>query len=358
MARRKRVLVAMSGGVDSSTAAAILRCQGHEVIGVGLRLPLLTPSCSPQRSCCGIAGMDDARRVASKIDVLFYVLNYRDFFERAVIDYFCRAYLNGMTPNPCVQCNRVVKFGRLLGLAEAIGADYVATGHYARIRQDTLTGRYLLRKGVDRGKDQSYFLYGLSQEQLSRALFPLGELTKDQTRELARSFELNVCDKPASQDICFLGNGDYRQFLTERCPDSLRPGPIVDTQGHVLGQHRGIAFYTVGQRKGLGVAAGEPLYVLALDRPTATVVVGPSKELQTSQCSVKSVNWIALDEPPDCLALGVKLRYRQRELPASVSRTNEGRAVVSFSNPQAATAAGQSAVFYDGDVVVGGGIIE
>ncbi len=358
MARRKRIVVAMSGGVDSSTAAALLKQQGHEVIGIGLTLSESQVRGESPPSCCGIAGMDDARRVASRTGIPFYVLNYRDIFEKAVIDYFCLSYLNGRTPNPCVECNRVVKFGPLLKLADSLGADHVATGHYARVRQDHLTGRYVLEKGLDADKDQSYFLYPLSQEQLSRALFPLGEMTKGQTRELARSFGLDVCDKPASQDICFLENGDYRRFLAERHPESLRPGPIVDTRGQTLGQHRGIAFYTVGQRKGLGIAAGEPLYVLAVDKATGTVVVGSREELIKSRISVKDVNWIAFEEPPDRLELSVKIRYRQQEFRATVSREDDSRVVVSFATPHAAAAPGQSAVFYDGDVVVGGGIID
>ncbi len=358
MARRNRIVVAMSGGVDSSTAAALLKQQGHEVIGIGLRLPQSGATRESVRSCCGIGGMDDACRVASRIGIPFYVLNYQDFFQRTVIDYFCGAYLNGRTPNPCVECNRVVKFGRLLKLADALDADYLATGHYARVCQDRRTGRYVLKKGIDAEKDQSYFLYPLTQEQLSRALFPLGEKTKEETRELARSFGLDVCDKPASQDICFLGNGGYRRFLAERFPESLCPGRITDTHGQVLGQHRGIAFYTVGQRKRLGIGGGEPLYVLALDRGTRTVVVGGREELQKSQILVKRVNWIAFGEPPDRMEVGVRIRYRQHELGATVRARDGGSAVVAFTSPQAAAAPGQSAVFYDGDVVVGGGIID
>jgi len=251
-----------------------------------------------------------------------------------------------------------VKFGRLLALAEALGAEFVATGHYARISRDPVTGRHVLQKGLDPGRDQSYFLYPLTQQQLARILFPLGEMTKEQTRQRAKSFDLPVSDKPASQDICFLGEGDYRQLLAERHPDLIRPGPIVDSQGRPLGRHRGVAFYTVGQRRGLRIAAREPLYVLAVRSETATVVVGARKELETTRVSVRQVNWIAFDQPPSQLSATVKLRYRQPGLPATVCPAGSGGAVISFETPQVAAAPGQSAVFYDGDTVVGGGIIE
>ena len=352
-----RILVAMSGGVDSATAAALLKRQGHEVIGVGLKLHESQSSWESERSCCGIAAMDDARRVASHIGIPFYVLNYERLFEDAVIDYFCRSYLDGKTPNPCVECNRVVKFGHLLRLADALDADYVATGHYARVSEDRRTGRYLLRRGADPQKDQSYFLYSLSQQQLCRALFPLGEMTKEETRDLARSFGLEVCDKPASQDVCFVGSGGYRQFLVERFPEALRRGPIVNTRGEVMGEHSGIACYTVGQRKGVGVAAGVPLYVLAVDGSAGTVVVGGREELQKRRVCVDQVTWIPFEEPSGPVALSVKTRYRAAAAPATVSCRGEGRAEVVFITPQTAVAPGQSAVFYDGEVVVGGGIV-
>jgi len=302
--------------------------------------------------------MDDARSVAGRIGIRFHVLDYREFFEKTVIDYFCRAYLRGETPNPCIECNRVVKFGRLLELADSFGADCVATGHYARVTRDVRTARYLLKKGTDAGKDQSYFLYSLRQEQLSRALFPLGEVTKEETRRLAESLGLGVSDKPASQDVCFLAGGSYRAFLAERFPESLEPGPIVDPSGRLLGRHRGIAFYTVGQRRGLGVAAGEPLYVLDVDKATRTVTAGSRDDLRKSRISVKHVNWIAFERPPERLEVDVRLRYRHRALRATVSPAGDGRVVVSFATGGTTAAPGQSAVFYDGDVVVGGGIIE
>lgn len=357
-AQQKRIVVAMSGGVDSSTAAAILKTQGHEVIGVGLRLPALLSEEPSERGCCGFRGMDDARRVASLIGIPFYVLDYRDVFNETIVDYFCRCYLEGKTPNPCVECNRAVKFGRLLSLAEALEADCVASGHYARTYLDPDTGRFGLKKGLHADKDQSYFLYPLTQHQLSKVLFPLGELTKDETRAVAKSLGLHVCDKPASQDACFLGDGDYRRFLAQRYPESLAEGPIVDKKGRVLGQHRGIAFYTVGQRKGLGVAAGEPLYVLSVDRTTRTVTVGTSEELETSEVAVSRVSWLACNEQPDSLEAMVKFRYRQEEQPATISCMGGNRVLVRLRTPQSRPAAGQSAVFYNDDIVLGGGIID
>lgn len=349
----------MSGGVDSSTAAAILKNEGHEVIGVGLRLPECGTRDQRTRSCCGIAGMDDARRVARKIGIPFYVLNYEKIFERSVIDYFCKAYISGKTPNPCVQCNRVVKFGHLLKVAEGLGADYIATGHYARIRRDRRTGRHVLEKGVDHDKDQSYFLYALSQNQLARALFPLGEMTKQETRRLAGSFGLDVSKKPASQDICFLGDGGYRAFLAKRYPEAFRPGPIMSRDGRLLGHHRGIAYYTVGQRRGAGVASGTPLYVLSLDAATNTVILGKREEMRKHRISVSRTNWISCTNPAGPLNLSVKIRYRQMEIPATVVSGDNGHSEVIFSDPQIIAAApGQSAVFYDRDMVVGGGIIQ
>jgi tRNA-specific 2-thiouridylase len=302
--------------------------------------------------------MDDARRVAAKIGIPFYVLDFEALFEAAVINPFCREYREGRTPNPCVVCNHAVKFGYLLERARALGADAVATGHYAWVHRDQATGRFVLMRGTDRRHDQSYFLYGLSQEQLSRAVFPLGEMTKEETRGRARAFGLKVFDKRASQDICFVAGGDYRRFLAERSPASLRPGPIVNRRGDVLGQHRGVACYTIGQRRGLGVAVGRPLYVVDLDAATRTVVVGTRQEVLRRRLTVAHVNWIAFERPRGQLKLAVKARHRQAEAPALVTCRENGRADVSFISPQTAPAAGQSAVFYDGDVVVGGGIIE
>jgi tRNA (5-methylaminomethyl-2-thiouridylate)-methyltransferase len=347
----------MSGGVDSSTAAALLKQEGNEVIGIGLRLPEPLGQHN-LRSCCNIEGMNDARGVAAKLDIPFYVLNYEKIFEKSVIDYFCQSYLSGKTPNPCIECNRAVKFGHLLKFADSLGADYVATGHYANICYDQYRGRFLLKKGLDAEKDQSYFLYSLSQKQLSRILFPLSEMTKEETRKLAKSFGLEVHDKPGSQDICFLGQTDYRSFLTERFPEAFQRGPVLNTQGDILGWHQGVICYTVGQRKGLGIAARKPLYVLSLDVSTKRVMVGTQEEAMKGKILITGINWIAFDRNPGSLTLGVKIRYRQPEISAYLMCSDNDRGEVWFSKPQKGIAPGQAAVFYDGDVVVGGGIIE
>lgn len=353
----RRVVVGMSGGVDSSTTAAILKAQGYDVIGVSLRLPLLDAH-DAGRGCCGIAGLDDARRVAEKLDIPFYALNYEELFQRTVVDYFFRSYAAGRTPNPCIECNRLIKFGHLLDLAKGLGAEAVATGHYARLARDAATGRRLLLKGVDREKDQSYFLYSLTQEQLARALFPLGEMTKSETRDRARALGLAVSEKPGSQDICFIGGGDYRALLAGRYPEAFQEGPIVDTAGRVLGAHSGAAGFTIGQRKGLGIGGRGPFYVLSVSPATRTVVVGPEEALKRARIRVADLNWVALDPPAEPLEAGVKVRYRQPEQPATLRPLPNGEWEVEFHSPQNAPAPGQSAVFYRADTVLGGGVIQ
>ncbi len=348
----------MSGGVDSSTAAALLKTQGMEVIGVGLKFSACDAPISDMPTCCGFADMRDARAVAERIGFPFYVLDAEQAFAAEVIEPFCRAYLNGKTPNPCIECNRALKFGRLLEYAGTLGACYLATGHYARITRDAASGRLQLCKGIDAHRDQSYFLYPLTQAQLSRLLFPLGEMTKEETRTVARTFDLPVSEKAASQDICFVASGSYRTFVAERYPQAWRRGQIVNVRGEVLGAHDGIAGYTVGQRRGLGVSARQPLYVLAIDAAQNRVIAGTREEARRERITVTGMHWISGVAPGEPFAAKVKIRYRQPETEATLHPVGTERVEVKFREPQVGPAPGQAAVFYDGDVVIGGGTIE
>jgi tRNA-specific 2-thiouridylase len=356
------VAVAMSGGVDSAVAAALLARQGVPVVGITLRIwPSLRPADPAQRfdSCCSPGAVEDARGVAAALGIPYYVLNYEAEFDREVIQYFTEAYLSGETPNPCVPCNSRLKFGSLFTRARGWGATRVATGHYARVEYHPATGRYRLRRAVDPRKDQSYFLYDLTQEQLAAALFPVGHLRKEETRRIAGELGLAVAGKPDSQEICFVP-GDYRTYLRERARAAILPGTIRDTTGTVRGQHQGLAFYTVGQRRGLGVGNHSPLYVVDLDPARNEVIVGEDRELWTHEVEVGRVNLIAvarLDGPQRILA---KIRYAQAAAPATATPLARGRVRLCFDEPQRAVAPGQAAVLYDvGDpeLVVGGGTI-
>jgi len=351
-------MVAMSGGVDSSVTAALLTQAGYQVIGVTMEIwPKDLIDQTPGSRCCGLTAVEDARKVASKLGISHYVVNLREVFARRVIANFCQEYARGRTPNPCVRCNRYVKFDALLAYARALEADYLATGHYARIARDEVTGRWLLKKGVDSRKDQSYFLYTLTQEQLRHILFPLGELTKERVRKIARELDLPVAAKAESQEVCFIPQNDYHRFLRRNMPGSLREGPIIDQQGRVLGRHRGIAFYTVGQRRGLGVATGKPLYVLALDEKRNAVVVGPESALYRPALVAGDPNWIAIETLDHPREVQARIRYRHREAPATVVPYAGDQVLVRFAAPQRAITPGQAVVFYDGDTVVGGGTI-
>jgi tRNA-uridine 2-sulfurtransferase len=350
------VVVAMSGGVDSSVTAALLCQRGYEVIGIGLRLPEMSIGRTATGACCGIAGMEDARRVAETIGIPFYVLNYQRLFEEKVIQPFSRAYAVGETPNPCIACNIHIKFGGLLRTALALGADYLATGHYAGVEHPANGGEAILRKGLESQREQSYFLYALTPDQLTHLLFPLSHMQKRDVREVASNLKLPVADKPSSQDICFVPGGNYREFLAQRGSGAFQPGPIVDSRGRLLGTHNGIADYTVGQRKGLGIAAGTPLYVLRIVPARKTVVVGPKEETLCHTIRLKQVNWITYDEPVSPLRLQVKTRYRAAEVEADVVPGHNGAATVHFLQPQPAVAPGQATVFYEGDILVGGGV--
>jgi tRNA-specific 2-thiouridylase len=346
----------MSGGVDSSVAAALLLAAGHEVIGVTMQI--WPQQGDDERACCSLSAVEDARRVATALGIPHYVLNFQEEFRRSVIDNFIAEYRAGRTPNPCIQCNRWIKFDLLLERAVALGADAVATGHYARAVYHEDLGRWSVRRGVDRGKDQSYVLYGLTQAQLPRVLFPLGEMTKPQVRALAAEYGFRVANKPESQEICFVPDDDYGRFLREQTPEIATPGPVVDTAGRVLGTHQGVAFYTVGQRRGLGIAVNAPLYVVRLDAAANTVVVGTQEELLARRAVAGDVvfgKWAAdaLAAPRPVLAT---LRYKMAPQPA-VAQVADDRLTVTFHNPQRAVTPGQALVCYDGEDVVAGGTI-
>jgi tRNA-specific 2-thiouridylase len=356
---RPRIVVGMSGGVDSSVAAARLVERGVDVIGVTMRV-WGRESDDPARqfgACCGSEAVDDARRVAATLGIPYYVLNLAEEFERAVIAPFADEYRRGRTPVPCVACNADLKFGSLLARARAWDAAGVATGHYARVTRDGESGRWLLWKGRDARKDQSDFLWPLGQAQLAAAQFPVGELDKDAVRAYARRLGLVTADKPESQEICFVPDDDYRGFLRRRAPDMFRPGPIVDGGGRVLGAHAGIAGYTVGQRRGLGVGQGSAFYVTGIDADANRLTVGPAADLARARLTATHVNFIAGEPPAAPLRVEAKIRHSHSPAPATVVATGGGEAEVVFDEPQRAIAPGQSVVWYRGDLVVGGGVI-
>ena len=357
---RERIVVGMSGGVDSSVAAALLVEQGAEAIGVPLRVwPWREPDESTRKfgSCCSPETVVDARAVARRLGIPYYLLNTEREFDRAVIEPFARAYAAARTPVPCVACNRDVKFGSLRHRARAWDAAAVATGHYARITREPATGRFLLWRGRDARKDQSDFLWPLDQTQLEAARFPVGELTKEAVREKARALGLETADKPESQEICFIPDDDYRGFLRRRMPDAFGPGPIVDGQGTVLGRHEGLVNYTVGQRRGLGLSSRRPLYVIALDPGRNTLVVGEAGGVAIDRLRAEQVNLIAIPALSGPLAVTAKIRHSHEPAPAVIEPAGEGTVLVRFERAQRAPAPGQSVVFYQGDLVVGGGVI-
>jgi tRNA-specific 2-thiouridylase len=353
----KVVVVAMSGGVDSSVAAALLQEEGYQVVGVTMQIwPSGRSTGEEERfgGCCGISAIVDAQRVAQALNITHYVLNFRHIFAREVIADFCQEYRRGRTPNPCIRCNQHIKFGALLQRANELGADFLSTGHYARIEQ--ADERYILRKGIDSAKDQSYALYTMTQHQLKRTLMPLGNLTKQRVRQIAREFNLPVAEKGESQEICFVPDDDYPGFLESYV--KAKPGPMIDRKGNILGEHRGIIHYTVGQRRGLGISAREPLYVLAIDPDRNAVVVGSRGEVFGSGLVAAEVNWILAEKPTRPIAVEAKIRYLHKQASAMVTPLGSGKAHVRFEQPQMAIAPGQAVVFYQGDAVAGGGTID
>ncbi len=350
----QRAVVAMSGGVDSSTAAALLLEQGYEVIGIMLRL--WAEAGPAANRCCTPDAVADAQRVADLLGIPFYVRDYKEIFKQTIVDFFTETYARGLTPNPCLLCNRQIRFGYLLDEALALDAGYLATGHYARVRRTT-GGEYQLLKGADPAKDQSYVLHRLGQAQLAHALFPVGEYTKPEVRALARARGLPVSDRPDSQDLCFLGNGDYRDFLSRHAPGAAEPGPILDTVGRKLGEHRGLPYYTIGQRKGLGIAAPRPLYVLALDTARNAVVVGTAEELGRRELMAADVTYVGGRPPEGPLSVAAKIRYKAPGAAATLLPLPGARARVQFDEPLRDITPGQGVVFYQGEVVLGGGTI-
>jgi tRNA-uridine 2-sulfurtransferase len=349
-----RIVVGLSGGVDSSVAAATLQQQGHDVIGLTLWLM------KGKGQCCS-EGLADAAQLCEELNVTHHIVDSRETFQKYIIDYLVSGYEQGITPSPCSQCNRAVKFGPMVSFAKTeLNADKIATGHYARIDQDPITGRYRLRRAIDPKKDQSYFLYDLEQDLLAATLFPLGEQTKEETRQVAAQYHLHTADKPESQDLCLIeAHGSMQSFLDQYI--QTREGNIVDLDGQVLGTHQGVHHFTIGQRKGLGIAAAKPLYVVGLDAKTNQVIVGDRDSIQAPECTVSRVNWVSIAKPESPIAAEVQLRYRSKPIPVTIVPLDVSpleRVKLVFDEPQVGITPGQAAVWYDGDVVLGGGILE
>lgn len=347
--------MAMSGGVDSSVAAYLLKEQGYEVVGITLKLWDRNECNSLAKSCCSIDDVNDARSVCAKLDIPFYVLNFKGDFQQKVIDYFVNSYLEGKTPNPCIACNRYIKFDELLKKADSLGMDYIATGHYAKIEFNG--ERYVLRKGIDDTKDQTYVLYNLGQEQLKRILLPLGDYRKTQIREIAEKLELGVAKKPDSQEICFVEDNNYARFISEYSKKPVIEGNFIDKDGKILGKHKGITHYTIGQRKGLGISFDVPRFVVSKNIEDNTVVLGKQEELFSKSLLAEDLNFISVENITKKTRVKAKTRYSSKLADAEISPLEDGRLLVEFDEPQRAITPGQAVVFYDGDIVFGGGTI-
>lgn len=354
---KEKALIAMSGGVDSSVAACLMKERGYDVCGITLKLYSNDMIVHHSRTCCSLDDIEDARNVANKLDIPYYVLNFKDDFENTVIKNFVTSYQNGLTPNPCIECNRHIKFNRLMERAQLLGFDYVVTGHYIKRDYDSVSGRYLLRKAADLSKDQSYVLYTLTQEQLKRSMFPLGEMNKTHVREIAEKYGFINSRKPDSQDICFVPDGDYAAFIEKYTGIPSTPGAFIDKDGNVIGTHRGIIHYTIGQRKGLGLSLAKPGYVISKNLAANTVTVGQNEDLFTKSLTAADINLIATDKIGTPIKIKAKTRYSQAEEPAVAEQTDDNTIHVEFEHPQRAVTSGQAVVLYDGDIVVGGGTI-
>lgn len=356
---KKKVVLGMSGGVDSSVAAYILKEQGYEVIGVTLvQTPHDEVYDEDAGGCCSISSVFDAKKVASDLKIPHYVVNFRGIFERKVVSYFVDEYLEGRTPNPCLMCNKYVRFDKFLDKARELGVDYLATGHYAKTRQDEKTGRYLLEMSKDENKDQTYFLQQITQDQLSQVMFPLGDYQKEEIREIAEKLGMVIHDKPDSEEICFIPDNDHGGFIKRERPGEVVEGNFVDSKGNVIGRHKGIVYYTIGQRKGLGVAVGRRVFVQSINPETNEIVLGDESGLYKKGLIAKDMNWISIEDLQDKREVTVKIRHTKKLANATITPIDNGKVKVEFKEEQRAIAKGQGVIFYNDNTVVGGGIIE